>query len=299
MIAEAAVFTPQFLSPGVAGSPMDFELDRPLEVLRGDLPRGGYRIALFDFDGTLSLIRRNWPAIMIPMMVDELAGLGTGESREALSGVVEEFVMRLNGKQTIYQMMQLADEVRRRGGTPAEPLDYKKRYHDLLWVQIEDRVAGLKSGRLDPEEFTVPGSHAFLQRLTDAGLTLYLASGTDLAYVRDEVAALQLDRFFGDRIFGALDDYKQFSKALVIGRIGEKLRELGTTPQALVSFGDGYVEIEETKRAGGTAIGVASEEEARRGVNAWKRERLVKAGADVIIGDYRRTDELAAALGIS
>jgi phosphoglycolate phosphatase len=278
---------------------MNVELDPAPEVLRADLPRGGYRIALFDFDGTLSLIRRNWPEIMIPMMVDELARLVTGESREALSATVEEFVMRLNGKQTIYQMMQLADEVRRRGGVPAEPLEYKRRYHDLLWVQIEDRVAGLKSGRLDPDEHVVPGSHAFLQRLTDAGLTLYLASGTDLNYVRDEVAALRLDPFFGDRIFGALDDYKQFSKAQVIGRIGEKLRELGAPPSALVSFGDGYVEIEETKRSGGTAIGVASEEETRRGVNAWKRERLVRAGADVITADYRRSDDLAKLLGIA
>jgi len=284
---------------GAAWEPMNVDLDSPPEVLRGDLPRGGYRIALFDFDGTLSLIRRNWPAIMIPMMVDELARLESGESREALAATVEEFVMRLNGKQTIYQMMQLADEVSRRGGVPAEPLEYKRRYHDLLWVQIEDRVAGLKSGRLDPEEHVVPGSHAFLQRLTDAGLTLYLASGTDLNYVRDEVAALRLEPFFGERIFGALDDYKQFSKAQVIGRIGEKLRELGAPPEALVSFGDGYVEIEETKRAGGTAIGVASEEETRRGVNAWKRDRLVGAGADVITGDYRRSDDLAKLLGIA
>lgn len=40
--------------------------------------------------------------------------------------------MRLNGRQTIYQMVQLADEVRRRGGIPLEPLAYKNRYHDLL-----------------------------------------------------------------------------------------------------------------------------------------------------------------------
>lgn len=277
---------------------MSSELASPIEVLNADLPRGGYRIALFDFDGTLSLIRRNWPEVMIPMMVDELAAVAGGESRESLAATVEEYVMRLNGKQTIYQMMQLADEVRRRGGTPAEPLEYKKRYHDLLWVQIEARVAGLKSGKLDPEEHTVPGSHALLQRLTDAGLTLYLASGTDLDYVRDEVSALQLDKYFGERIFGALDDHKKFSKAMVIERIGDELRALGGTPRQLVSFGDGYVEIEETKRAGGTAIGVASEEEKRQGINAWKRNRLVGAGADVIVGDYRRVDELQALLGI-
>ena len=58
------------------------------------------------------------------------------------------------------------------------------------------------------------------------------------------------------------------------------------------------MEIEAIKKAGGVAIGVASEEEARHGVNAWKRQRLIRAGADVIIGDYRRQDELLARLGL-
>ena len=84
---------------------------------RGDFehfPRGAFRAAIFDFDGTLSLLRRNWQDVMIPMMVDILRATGTSESREALTQHVEEYVMRLNGKQTIYQMIQLADEVRAR-----------------------------------------------------------------------------------------------------------------------------------------------------------------------------------------
>jgi phosphoglycolate phosphatase len=66
----------------------------------------------------------------------------------------------------------------------------------------------------------------------------------------------------------------------------------------LLAFGDGFVEIEETRRAGGVAVGVASDEEARRGVNAWKRARLIRAGADIIIGGYRQQDELLALLGL-
>src|SRR5262245_11372380 len=118
-----------------------------IEILRPNLPRGRFRAVLFDFDGTLSLIRRNWQNVMIPMMADELAATGTSETREELLAHVEEFVMRLNGKQTIDQMIQLANEVRARGGQPLEPLVYKHRYHDLLWAQIEDRVAGLRDGR--------------------------------------------------------------------------------------------------------------------------------------------------------
>ncbi|MGH7136751.1 MAG: hypothetical protein ACREHD_13495, partial [Pirellulales bacterium] len=66
----------------------------------------------------------------------------------------------------------------------------------------------------------------------------------------------------------------------------------------LLAFGDGFVEIEETRRVGGVAVGVASEEETRTGVNAWKRQRLLRAGSDLIIGDYRCVDELMSLLGL-
>src|ERR671934_569234 len=102
-----------------------------IEVLRPDLPRGRFRSALFDFDGTLSLVREGWPQVMIPMMVGVLRQTGTPETDAQLYAAVEEFVMRLNGRQTIYQMIQLAEEVRRGGGRPLEPLAYKHRHPEL------------------------------------------------------------------------------------------------------------------------------------------------------------------------
>ena len=251
---------------------------------------------LFDFDGTLSLIRRNWQNVMIPMMVDVLAATGTAESPSQLHAHVEEFVMRLNGKQTIYQMMQLVEEVKLRGGEPRTPLEYKHQYHDLLWAQISHRVSGLKDGTIDPEELTVPGAHRLLDRLSGLGMTLWLASGTDLKYVEDELRSLRLEAYFGPRVYGALDNHRDFSKALIIERM---IREMGVAGDELLAFGDGFVEIEETRRVGGVAIGVASEEETRSGVNAWKRQRLLRAGADVIIGDYRCQDELLGVLGLT
>lgn len=267
-----------------------------IELLRPDFRRGEFRAVLFDFDGTLSLVRRNWQNVMIPMMVDVLAATGTSERRDALHAHVEEFVMRLNGRQTIYQMMHLADEVKARGGRPLEPLAYKHQYHDLLWRQVGDRIDGLKQGRLTVEEFTVPGSHRLLQSLADRGLTLYLASGTDLKYVREEAHLLGVAEFFGPRIYGALDNYQDFSKAKIIQQIVAEMQVQG---HQLLAFGDGFVEIEEVRRAGGTAIGVASEEETRNGVNQWKRERLIRAGADIIIGDYRGLDALLNTLGLT
>jgi phosphoglycolate phosphatase-like HAD superfamily hydrolase len=268
-------------------------LDDELEVLRPALPRGQFRSVLFDFDGTLSLIREGWPQVMIPMMVSVLRETGTSETEAQLTASVEEFVMRLNGRQTIYQMLQLAEEVRRRGGHPLDPLLYKRRYHDLLMERIRHRLAALESGAATPEEWTVPGSHAMLEGLSRRGLKLYLASGTDLSYVRHEARLLGLAECFGEHIYGALDNYQEFSKQLIIQRI---LRENDLHGEQLLAFGDGFVEIEEVKRVGGVAVAVASDEVNRRGVHAWKRDRLVRAGADMVIPEYRRHERLIAYL---
>ena len=265
-----------------------------MEIINPNHPRGPFRAAIFDFDGTLSLLRRNWQDVMIPMMVEELAATGTAEPRAELYAAVEEFVMRLNGKQTIYQMMQLADEVKARGGVPRTPLEYKRQYHDLLWRQVGGRVAAVKSGDIPAEEMTVPGAREILTRLREAGVTLYLASGTDLNYVEDELQTLGLANFFGPRVYGALDDYQKFSKAMIVARI---IEEIGVTGAELVGFGDGFVEIEEVKKVGGLAIGVASNEATREGINDWKRQRLIRAGADVIVGDYRELSSLSKMLG--
>ena len=124
---------------------------------------------------------------------------------------------------------------------------------------------------------------------------MYLTSGTDLKYVQQELRVLGLDEYFGPRVYGALDEYWNFSKAMIIRKV---LTERELDGQQIVGFGDGFVEISEIKKVGGLAIGVASNEDSRCGINAWKRERLVRAGADVIIGDYRDVDELLQLIGI-
>src|SRR5215217_7978751 len=97
-----------------------------IEIISRDVTARGTRVALFDFDGTLSLIRAGWVDVMVPMMLELLAETQTGESEAELRTVVEEFVGRLTGKQTIYQMIELADNIEKRGGTPQDPLVYKR-----------------------------------------------------------------------------------------------------------------------------------------------------------------------------
>jgi len=255
-----------------------------IELINPDIQRGHVRFALFDFDGTISLIREGWQGVMIPMMVEVLLDTPHHESEAELMQIVTEFVTRLTGKQTIYQMLQLAEEVEKRGGTPRDPLDYKHEYLQRLWRRIGDRVADLRAGRKSPEDFIVPGSFDLLAALRDREVACYLASGTDRPYVLDEAGVLGLPRYFGDHIYGALDDYRNFSKRMVIERI---LRENHLAGAELVAFGDGFVEIEDTKAVGGIAVGVASNEATRQGIDTWKRSRLIQAGADLIIPDFR------------
>lgn len=256
-----------------------------VEILSSFQPRPGIRHVLFDFDGTLSLIRQGWPEVMVPMFVEMLPRL-PGDTEDTLSKMMFEDIMRLNGKQTIYQMIQFADRVQERGGEAREPLWYKHEYLRRLDVHIQHRLEGLRSGRVQPDELLVFGSRALLEHLQGLGLTLYLASGTDEVYVKQEAMLLDVERYFGPHVYGALDDYKQFSKKMVIERI---LRENRVEGAGLLSFGDGYVEIENTKEVGGLAVAVASDE-ANNGsgrMDEWKRRRLTGVGADVVIPDFR------------
>ncbi len=248
-------------------------------------PRPHIRHVLFDFDGTLSLIREGWPQVMVPMFAEILPPL-PGETDEQRRQLAFEDIMRLNGKQTIYQMIQLAERVRERGGTPRDPLEYKHEYLRRLDLRIAERIEALTSGRRSPEDFLVHGARAFLDLLVRRGLTLYLASGTDEPFVRREATLLDLDRYFGPRIYGALDDYRSFSKKMVIERI---LRDNAIPGDALLAVGDGYVEIENTREVGGMALAVASDE-ANNGsgrFDDWKRQRLLGVGADLVIPDFR------------
>lgn len=264
-----------------------------IEIIHYDIPRGDIRFALFDFDGTLSLIREGWQQVMIPMMVEVLQReTDTTETPEELTRIVTEYVDRLTGKQTIYQMIQLCEEIQKRGGKPRDPLEYKWEYLARLWERIKHRVEGLKNGTIHPDDMLVPGSRNLLENLKRRGVRMYLASGTDEVYVLDEAAALKIDGYF-EGIYGAIDDYKRFSKAMVIQHI---IQTHSLSGKEFVGFGDGFVEIENTKAVGGIAVGVASDEVRKQGVNEWKRNRLIGAGADIIIPEFREQEKLVAYL---
>lgn len=267
-------------------SPFDVAVrDGRIELPRPLIPRPQIRHVLFDFDGTLSLIRQGWPEIMVPLFVEALPLL-PGETEEDARRIAFEDIMRLNGKQTIYQMIQLAERVRERGGEPREPLWYKREYLRRLDERNLERISGLSRKTIDPETLLVHAARPFLEHLTRRGMRLHLASGTDEDAVKREADLLDISKYFGPRIHGAQDDYRTFSKKMVIDRM---ILEEKIDGRDLLSFGDGYVEIENTKQVGGLAAAVVGDE-ARNGsgiVDEWKRRRLLGVGADVLIADYR------------
>jgi phosphoglycolate phosphatase len=257
-----------------------------VELIRPRALASPPRHALFDFDGTLSLVREGWMDVMVPMMVEALLPVaGMGEDAASIEALVRYFVAQLTGKQTIYQMIRLAEEISRRGGSPRDPLDYKAEYHERLMSRIASRRQGLADGSIPREEMLVPGSLELLADLRGRGVAIHVASGTDEAYVLEEAALLGIDEYAPNAIHGAQADHLTFSKEMVIMRI---LERNGIEGSGLAAFGDGYVEIADCKSVGGLAVAVASDEAGRSGKpDPWKRERLVGAGADIVIPDYR------------
>jgi phosphoglycolate phosphatase len=230
---------------------------------------------------------------MAGMMLAELGGLDHGLSRRQLQEMVMEDITVLTGEQTVYQMIRLTERVRQFGGRPADPLEYKRQYNRMLLERIADRRFALGQGTSRPDEFLLPGARGLLMALRQRGLTLFLTSGTDEHYVQEEARLLNVAKYFDGGIYGAQDDYQTHTKAKVIERMMAANRLAG---ENLLGFGDGYVEITNVRQAGGYAVGVASDEVRPGTVNAWKRQRLLEAGADVIVADFADLDGLLEAL---
>ncbi len=263
-----------------------------LEIINDNTHSHNFKAVLFDFDGTLSLIRSGWQDVMLPYFCEEFfCSLPELKSNEAeIRSMIKEFIDKLTGKQTIFQCKQLKDEIEKRGGTAKEAIEYKNEYIRRLLLKISNTKNGLNDKSISSSDYIVRGANNFLDLLQNAGLKLYCASGTDQPQVRDEAHLLGLDKYFGDNIYGALDEYaEQCSKEVVIKNLLEKH---GIKGEELLSFGDGFVEIELVKNAGGFAVAVATDELNKCGVDTEKRLRLLSAGADAVIPDFENYNEL-------
>ena len=265
------------------------------EIIRPFRLEKSPRFAVIDFDGTLSLIRSGWVEIMVDMMFEVLRPLpGSTETDADLAAYINNFVLNLNGRPTIYQMDYFVNAAKERGGDPNTPEYYTQKFLDSLIAKADQRIASLQSGELTTDDLLVPGARALLTDLQARGVQMTLASGTAVVNVKREAKLLGIDHFFEERIFGPGEASRDFSKLAV-------MKQILATSQAdgaeLLGLGDGFVEIENVKELGGIAIGCATDETHRSGnVEPWKRTRLIQAGADIIVPDYRNWHKLSELL---
>jgi len=268
-----------------------------IELCAVSLPFGHIKHAVFDNDGTFSTLRQGWEQIMAPVMVRAILGERHDTADAGLLQKVRlrvlDYIDKSTGIQTIVQMEGLVEMVREFGIVPPEKVldkaGYKRLYNQALMLMVDERIARLRRGGLDVADFTIKGSVEFARALRERGLTLYLTSGTDREDVVTESEALGYADLFNGGIYGALGDISKYSKKMVLEKI---MAENDLRGPELVVFGDGPVELRECRKREGIAVGVASDEVRRHGLNQEKRTRLIKAGAQVVIGDFSQCNDL-------
>ena len=292
-------------APGLADDPTqatfvdgtEFEVVEP-SALTG---RARLRHVIFDHDGTLSTLREGWEEVMAPMMIRAVLGPAFGKTGPKVVADVRrevaDLIDRTTGIQTLMQMRGLVELVRKWKCVPtADVLDehgYKEIYNELLLQRVNKRLAKVRSGELAREDFHMKNAIPLLAALRDAGLVLHLASGTDEADVIAEANELGFSEFFEGRIYGSIGIIDHDAKKVVIERI---VRENEIDGAQIITVGDGPVEMRETRRQGGLAIGVCSDEVRRFGFNESKRRRLIRGGAHLLVPDFRDLDALLRVL---
>lgn len=258
---------------------------------------------LFDHDGTLSTIRMGWENILFEMMYHEIVGdkILDKVRKQKMRDEINAFIDRTTGSRTIEQMEGLIKLINSYEYIAHENIlsrfEYKSIYLDQLKSLIEMKVCGLEKCSMTPREFMILGADKFLNQLYSLGLQLYLASGTDEDDVIREAKAMGYAKYFNGGIYGSRDSLELDIKRYVLETITAKIGK-GNMNQVVV-FGDGPVEIREGRKFGAIAVGVASNENQRQGIDVQKRKRLIKAGAHIIIGDYNDADKIIDLLEIS
>lgn len=243
------------------------------------------RLAIFDFDGTLSLIREGWQEVMVSMMLEYVEQQETTTSLELWQEIISAFVVELTGKPTILQMVRLAEEIKQRGGSPADPEVYGDEFQKRLDNRCDSRRNALIDESDHPSKHLVPDVLAMLEDLAERQIKMAVVSGTDEASVLREIKLLRIDHHFEGRIHAAPGGAASFSKRDVIANL---TRDMNVAPEEVVGFGDGVVETAAMIDNGGLAIGIAGDEAVRLGkIDQWKRDRLVDSGAHVVMADFR------------
>ncbi|MBR0463841.1 MAG: HAD family hydrolase [Clostridia bacterium] len=260
-----------------------------IEYLNPMTSRTPVSAVLFDFDGTISTLRHGWESVMKPLMAEYI--LKPGDDPTAVSDLIDRYVDESTGIQTIHQMKWLVAHAA--PGHPTDPWFYKDEYNRRLLGMIAGRRRALEAGA-PAEGYLISGAKAALAALRARGVSLYVASGTDEADVRAEAHALGVDGYF-DAIAGAPARAETDAKAAALRQL---IDGAGLKGQELAVVGDGRVEIALGREKGARTLGLATDEERRRGLSEVKKRRLIAAGADALAGDFEDLEGFLAFLGL-
>jgi phosphoglycolate phosphatase len=256
-----------------------------VEFRPGFSPRPHARLAVFDFDGTLSWLRHGWPDLMCQVFLPYYP-MQPAESVVEVRQILIAEILSGNGLPSIFQMKKFVERVQARGVEAPTPEDLLREYQSRLDKIIAERSDMLLRKAAMADDFVVFGGRTMLDLLQERGFKLFILSGTLEERVKQEASLLDLARYFNGQIFGSPPNSTAFSKRAMLDQILAKEKLRG---ENLVCFGDGPVEILHAKELGSLAVAVASDEDHHGSsrIDPMKRAQLIEAGADVVIPDYR------------
>jgi len=253
-----------------------------IEIRELSAPGFPAKVAIFDFDGTISTLRCGWEQVMEQVMLKHLKPSGLAE--EELLSMIRDYIDESTGIQTVFQMEWLAQKVEELCQIqPMDPWEYKDEYNASLLEMVNARIRQLETGEADPSAFFVRGSREFLELLKKKGVEIYIASGTDDVDLQHEAALLGVTPLVSG-VKGAPHRKKDCSKAAVIQQLMESRHLSG---RDLLVVGDGKVEICLGNEVGALTVGVATRETNMDGTfHPKKLIKLRQAEADYIVADF-------------
>ena len=146
-----------------------------MEILRPNPAPGRLRQAMFDFDGTLSLVRTGWQRVMADLIVAVL-GPRPRARRRPCCARIRRGDLWAGGPAHLVQMEWLADRWRQRGGKPLAAEAYKAEYLPRINERVH-HLADLRAGRSQPEQCDGAGGVGVRGRAGGAGGDLLYCFG--------------------------------------------------------------------------------------------------------------------------
>jgi phosphoglycolate phosphatase-like HAD superfamily hydrolase len=268
-----------------------------IEIINNSFQRGKIKYAFFDYDGTISTVRQGWDIIMKNIMVkaimgDQAASIPDDKKNEIESSVAD-YIDRTAGVQMILQMKELRQMIVDYNFVSEEKIFSAKEYKNLAYSElgeiVRERLSNFRRGNLNSEDLTIKGAVTFLKDLREKGVSLHLVSGGDQNAIRHNSKILGYADLFEGRINGSIESSNENSKENIMKRV---IMENNLEGAEIVCFGDGPEEIRVAVKYGAIAIGVASDEITRSGLNPEKRKRLIESGANIIIPDFSDSDKI-------